>query len=213
MKSAEQQQHFLAIDEEAEAEFFEAPTGELETEVNEIEEQTDQDLSPIPAPIPKKRNRNRVSFNEKVTDLQTQEEYSRYFEAYVTRCYSGCFDSKPSCGIRVRTDTRSWVVRRSLNQLVELRDLMLKQIDSEGPEEEPVPEVGLTLDTTSNFLLYVLRNWKGAKSTANDHLSVLLGFSNHACGVENYCPYMPTIEERSRRRLEGQDDCHCCTIL
>ena len=93
---------------------------------------------------------------------------------------------------------------------------MLKLIDTEGPEEEPVPEVGLTLDTTSNFLLYVLRsvhcalttaplthtlkrtmrsNWKGAKSTASDQLSVLLGFSNHVsswslvgCRAEIQCP-------------------------
>ena len=42
--SKEQQQHFLPIDEETEAEFFEAPAGELEASVNELDQ-----ASPAPS--------------------------------------------------------------------------------------------------------------------------------------------------------------------
>jgi len=196
----------------------------------------------------KRKGHMRVSFNERVTDLATQEEYARYFEAYVTRCYNGCFDRTPSCGIRVRTDTKSWVVRRPIAQLEALRQMLLDnitapeppwnstkeqtptkvyddeedvspcktpaQLDPEGKlgadEGEVYPEVGLCIDSTSEFILCVLRDWKLVKAIAAEQISHLFGFSNHAGGVHNYHPWLPTIEERYKRRIEAKVRLYLC---
>eukprot|EP00656_Telonema_subtile_P007868 TRINITY_DN13692_c0_g1_i2.p1 TRINITY_DN13692_c0_g1~~TRINITY_DN13692_c0_g1_i2.p1 ORF type:complete len:211 (+),score=57.92 TRINITY_DN13692_c0_g1_i2:16-648(+) len=203
-------QRFLPIAEESEH-FEPEPAPDPQPESCTLE---DGCLQPLPPPgLPKKRKPNmRVSFNDKVTDLATQEEYARYFEAYVTKCYTGCFDSTPACGIRVRTDTKAWVVRRSLSRLEELREaLCVKEAEAEEEEDLP-PPVGDTLESTSNFVLHLLREWRTVKNRSPELLSSVLGFSQHAGTVHNYVPWLPTIEDRLRRRLDSQDECQCCVL-
>lgn len=180
----------------------------------------DKALSPIPppGPLPKKRKPHmRVSFNDRVTDLATQEEYARYFEAYVTKCYTGCFNSTPACGIRVRTDTKCWVVRRPLAHLEELREMLVHHQTAKDEDEdeeliEEIPDVGATVDSTSEFVVHVLRDWKHAKAVGGEYLSALFGFANYTGGAHNYVPWLPTVEERNNRRLESKDECRCCAV-